>query len=388
MKVFITGIGSVSAIGENVDETLHSLRNGKHGLKWSDEHQLMLGAIPRSNSSLREELKINNQSFSRTSLIGIKAAKEAWGKNTIQKDIRTGLISSTSVGEFDVSEEICHTHHQQQKELDHRLLTQEAGASTEKIADHLGITGYVNTLSTACSSGANAILLGARLIQSGRLDRILVGGIDPFSLHNIFGFRSLGICDESYCRPFDKRRSGLNLGEGAAFLLLENESSQHRTNNTILGEVLGWANTADAYHQTASSPDGIGASLSMQQALEISGLTSADIDYINAHGTGTENNDLSESRAIESIFGKKAPCFSSTKSYTGHTLAAAGAVEAVICILAINNGFIPPNLRFTEKIEEVQISPTDSILNKKLKYVLSNSFGFGGNCTSLIFSQP
>jgi 3-oxoacyl-(acyl-carrier-protein) synthase len=225
------------------------------------------------------------------------------------------------------------------------------------------------------------------MIKSGQLDRVVVGGSDCLSKFTINGFKSLMILSESACRPFDANRTGLNLGEAAAFLVLENEDIAKREQKKILARVSGYANANDAFHQTASSENGDGAALAMTGALESAGLRSTDIDYINAHGTATANNDLSESKAILRVFGKEVPYLSSTKAFTGHTLAAAAAVEAVYSILALQEQTIWPNLNFSEVIQETGIEPVTNVLHTSIEHVLSNSFGFGGNCSTLIFSK-
>ena len=195
------------------------------------------------------------------------------------------------------------------------------------------------------------------------------------------------IFDKNECRPFDAERNGLNLGEGAGYLVLESEKSVKESGKKVLGELKGYANANDAYHQTASSPDGNGAYLAMQQALELGGLQANEIDYINVHGTATLNNDLSEGIAMKRIFGDVVPMFSSTKSFTGHTLGAAGGIEAVFSILALQHQIIFPNLRFKTAIEELNLTPVTTFLeNASVKNILSNSFGFGGNNSTLIFS--
>jgi 3-oxoacyl-[acyl-carrier-protein] synthase-1 len=265
------------------------------------------------------------------------------------------------------------------------VLTHDCGYHTEKIAARLGFRDMVSTISTACSSSANSIMFGARLIKHGMLDRVVAGGTDSLSKFTLNGFNTLMILDKQHCRPFDKSRVGLNLGEGAAFLVLESEAAL--TGRTPLCELTGYANANDAYHQTASSPDGYGPFLSMSQALQFARLNPGDIDYINAHGTGTDNNDLTEGIAIERIFGENVPMVSSTKPFTGHTLGAAAAVEAVISILCIRNSMVVPNLNFREKIDELHFEPVKEIrFDSPLRHVLSNSFGFGGNDSTLIFS--
>jgi 3-oxoacyl-[acyl-carrier-protein] synthase-1 len=264
----------------------------------------------------------------------------------------------------------------------------DCGDSTEKIADCLGINGFLSTINTACSSSANAIMLGTRMIRQRKVQRAIAGGVDCLTKFTLNGFNSLMILDRKQCRPFDENRNGLNLGEGSAFLVLESEEAVGRSGKTILGEITGYGNACDAYHQTASSPEGKGAFLSMQKALEIANLAPEEISYINTHGTGTQNNDLSEGVAIERLFGKRIPPCSSTKSYTGHTLGAAGAIEAVISLLAMRYNCIFPNLNFTQQMHELSFSPVKKLqTGTPLQHIMSNSFGFGGNNSSLIFSR-
>lgn len=392
MGVCITGIGVVSAIGMSVEENLGALREGRTGIGPLQYLQgtkaLLAGEVKASSDDLRKALHVDTEYVSRTALLGLQAAREAWGDNKRSDVIRTGIISATSVGGMDRSE-VFYKDYLSQSNPDYRLLTtHDSGSTTERIARELGITGYINTLSTACSSGANAIMLGARLILQGTLDRVLVGGSDALSGFTIDGFRSLMIYDDQWCRPFDDSRVGLNLGEGAGFLLLEGEKSLDLTGNLPLCEVSGWANAADAYHQTASSPDGKGATLAIDHAIRRAGITADRISYVNAHGTGTKNNDHSESVALKNVFGDRVPPFSSTKAFTGHTLAAAGAIEAVFSVLAIQNNLIFPNLNYRNPIPETGLVPVTQLeTNAEVQAVLSNSFGFGGNNSSLVFTK-
>jgi 3-oxoacyl-[acyl-carrier-protein] synthase-1 len=302
------------------------------------------------------------------------------------------------------------------------ISTHDCGACTEMIADYFGIFSQVDTISTACSSAANAIILGAELLKSGRADIVVAGGSECITKFHLNGFNALMILDRNPCRPFDATRAGINLGEGAGYVVMEtaesfNKRQQENTALKALCKLSGYANTCDAYHQTASAPDGEGAYLAMKKALEMAQLTPEQIDYINAHGTGTENNDLSEGTAIMRLFGENPPPVSSTKAFTGHTTSAAGCVETIIAILAMQHNFIPNNLNFLEKMPELSFAPyldmrqldmrqidvryeteevkisnlMSHIPNPKsqinLKHVLKNSFGFGGNDTSLIFSK-
>jgi 3-oxoacyl-(acyl-carrier-protein) synthase len=391
MGVRITGLGIVSAIGGSVAENLHALRNKKSGIEpvrfLDDKADVLTGEVKISNEELIDRHQLKSSNISRTSLLGIEAAREAWKGNEQISSLRTGIISATSVGGMDRTENFYRDHLQKNSPDYSVLKCHDSGNTTERIAACLGISGYINTLSTACSSGANAIMLGARLLQQGKLDRVLVGGTDALTRFTINGFRSLMIYDDQWCRPFDDTRAGLNLGEGAAYLLLESDRSVSFTGNSTLCYVNGWANAADAYHQTASSPDGAGATMAIRQAIEKSGFGIGDISYVNAHGTGTKNNDLSESVALKNVFGSDVPAFSSTKSYTGHTLAAAGAIEAVFSILSIRHGLIFPNLNSTVTMVDGGLKPVDYLMERPVNVVLSNSFGFGGNNSSLVFSR-
>jgi 3-oxoacyl-[acyl-carrier-protein] synthase-1 len=391
MKVTITGIGIISAIGFNVHENFQSLKSKTSGIKentnFFKKEKLLLGQVQKTNDELEQQLGVSKP-ISRTSLLGLVAAKEAWAENKPNNLIRTGIISSTSVGGMDKSEYYYNNKLKGEQADISLIVTHDNGNTTEKIASALGISGYVNTLSTACSSAANAIMLGARLIQQNKLDRVLVGGTDSLTSFTIEGFKSLMIYDDEWVKPFDQNRKGLNLGEGAGFLVLENEKSIQLTKNKALAELVGWSNAADAYHQTASSPDGKGATLAIQQALDQAKLKPEDVSYINAHGTGTPNNDLSESVALKNIFKAKIPPFSSTKAYTGHTLAASGAIEAVFSVLALQHNVIFPNLNYATPIIETQLEPEiEWTTNKQVNVVLSNSFGFGGNNSTLIFKK-
>ncbi len=389
MKIFVTRIGVVSAIGLNVEENLASLISRQTGIKKSSQHNLMLGEVKLSDQSIIEKYNLPQKDYSRTTLLGLLAAKEAWGKNEINSTIKTGFISATSAGGMDKMEKYYTQFSQNENNSGtHPSLVFDNGGTTEVIAKELGLSGYIGTISTACSSGANAIMHGARLISAGKLDRVLVGGSDPIVQYNRKGFSSLNIYDEELCKPFDDSRKGLNLGEGGGFLLLENEESISKTGNTPLCILSGWNNSTDAFHQTASSANGKGATLSMQRALEKAKISHDKISYINAHGTGTSNNDLSESTAIQNVFGEKIPPFSSTKGFTGHTLAAAGAIEAVFSVQAILSNAILPSLNFSTAMSETGFIPETTFrIDANLEHVLSNSFGFGGNCTSLIFSK-
>lgn len=395
-KIAITGMGIISAIGKDVMENLNSLKSGQHGILditlFETRHKgnIKTGEIKLSNEELTEMLQLKgNNDATRTALLGMIAAKEAVENSGISdiNQYKTGLISSTSVGGMDVTEKYFYTY-EDFPEKQQYIHSHDAGNSSLLIADYLGLKGMVSTISTACSSAANAIMMGAKLIRNGVLDRVIVGGTDSLSKFTLNGFNTLMILTDSYNTPFDNDRKGLNLGEAAAFIVLESDEVVKKENKKVLGYLSGYGNANDAHHQTASSENGQGAFLAMEKALKVSGLNKEQIDYINVHGTATPNNDLSEGIAMIRIFGEgNVPEFSSTKAFTGHTLAAAAGIEAVYSLLAIQNNLIFPNLNFKTKMAEFDLTPVTELKEKNIKHVLSNSFGFGGNCSTLIFSE-
>ncbi|MFH0756130.1 MAG: beta-ketoacyl-[acyl-carrier-protein] synthase family protein [Bacteroidota bacterium] len=401
MNIWVTGIGVASSIGLNVEESLASFKKGKRGLgeiKILDtlhRSEFKAGEINLTNQQLMDLLDIPADQYryhTRTALLGMIAARDACldagilRYDGLLKDdgISTALVSATTTGGMDKTE----CDYASGNHGSGYIQTHPCGDSTDKIAAYLGLHGYRTTLSTACSSGANAIIHAARLIRHGKADRVIAGGVDALSKFTLNGFNSLMILDKDFCKPFDRNRKGLNLGEGAGFIVLESEQLVRSRGSRKYCRLSGTANTNDAYHQTASSPDGEAAFGAMTRALEMSGIEAGEIDYINVHGTGTENNDASEGAALVRVFGKKVPPFSSTKSFTGHALGAAAGLEAVFSVLAIRDGLVLPSLGFHEPMEDLGISPsTEMKEGMPIGHVLSNSFGFGGNNSSLIFSK-
>lgn len=394
--VAITGMGIISAIGNNVQENYNSLINSEHGISRADNletihrNEILVGEVKLTNDQLIAQLNLPPENnYSRTAMLGAIAAKEAVANSGITdiKKYKTGIVSGTSVGGMDMTEKYYYEY-LTEKEPQKYIESHHAGDSSQKIAEQLGIEeSLVTTISTACSSAANAIMFGARLIKSGKLDRVIVGGADCLSRFTINGFKTLMILSDSFSTPFDENRKGLNLGEAAAFLVLESDAVVKEEGKKVLGYVKGYGNANDAFHQTASSENGDGATLAMEKALKVAGLKPSEIDYINAHGTATGNNDLSEGRAILRVFGENVPEFSSTKALTGHTLAAAGGIEAVYSILALQHNVIFPNLNFETPMKEFSMIPETKLKKKELNTVLSNSLGFGGNCSTVIFSK-
>lgn len=395
-KVYIAGIGVISAIGNNVADTWYSLENYEAGIgDITSLDSIHRGRLPVA------EVKLSNEQLgkasglppclSRTALLSMMAAREAYEDARLNevRDLRTGFISANTVGGMDKTEGFFFEFLSNPSAGKLRdVVHHECGSVTELVADQLRIKNFVTTISTACSSSANSIFFGARLIKQKKLDVVIAGGADSLTKFTLNGFNTLQILDENPCSPFDENRKGLNLGEGAGYVVMVSEAVAAKMNRSMYCRLAGYSNANDAHHQTASSPNGQGSYLAMKNALEQTGLRPSDIDYINLHGTGTANNDISEGTAIQRLFDPAYPKMSSTKSFTGHTLGASGGVEAVFAALAIKHGVIYPNLRLTTKMEALPFTPETKFLrNQPVRHVLSNSFGFGGNCSSLIFSN-
>ena len=385
----------ISAIGRNCTETLEALiaeRSGIGTMKQlgSTHTDIPVGEVSYSDAQLKTMAGITaDEAIPRTSLLGILAAREALEMAGVRSQkSELAFISGTTVGGMDLTEQ--HWSDYAQGKAKENIRLHEAGESTNCIAKHLSpfashLSPFIATPSTACSSALNAIMLGANLLRTGQAKAALVGGAESLSKFHLNGFNTLMILDRQPCRPFDAERAGLNLGEGAGYLVIEPEEEALARGAKILGYIGGYANTCDAFHQTASSENGEGAYLAMRGALEMAGLQPAEIDYVNAHGTATPNNDLSESAALRRVFTNHMPAVSSTKAFTGHTTSASGGLEAAICVLAMNKGFIPANLHWTHSAEGL-VAPVTHTERRTLKHVLCNAFGFGGNESALILS--
>ena len=389
--VFITGAGIISAIGHNKEEVKQTLLDGKSGVGdirflQSEHRELPCGEVKLSNEELCDMLNISRDKVcNRTALLGIEAIRQALEQSGVAAT-DAYLVSGTTVGGMDSTER----HFLDMLECDDHLrllATHDADSTTRLMSGYFGINSRnVFTVSTACSSAANAIIVGANLIRTGKADVVIAGGSEALSLFHLNGFNALMILDPERCRPFDDTRMGLNLGEGAAFVVLESASSIAGRGGKPLAELSGYGNKCDAFHQTASSYEGKGACLAMREALEMAGLAPADIDYVNAHGTGTINNDASESMALKCVFADAMPPVSSTKSFTGHTTSASGSIELVISLLALLHNFIPANLGWRNPMP-AGIVPALGVTNVSLRHIMCNSFGFGGNDSSLILSR-
>lgn len=389
-------MGIVSALGCGVESTADALLCSRSGIGrmrflQTRHTELPVGEVPYSDDQMREMLGIAPDfAITRTSLLGRIALREAVQMAVLTKigNRRVAFVSGTTVGGMEKSEQFYRDFLENDKRNEYIAL-HDCGACTDMIAkDFPGRISFQTTISTACSSAANAAILGAGLLKTGRADIVIAGGTECLSKFHLDGFNTLMILDSQPCRPFDKNRQGLNLGEGAAYVVMEMADGAAARQAKPLCRLSGYANRCDAFHQTASSPEGEGAYLAMMAALQDAGLQPVDIDYVNAHGTGTPNNDESEGHAMMRVFGNRMPWVSSTKGFTGHTTSAAGGVENVISILALTRGFVPANLNFSEKIDSLDFTPTTEVkTHVNLNHILTNSFGFGGNDSSCIFSK-
>lgn len=398
MNIAITGLGIICAIGNDCQQVLDSLVNKKTGVGMmrylqSCHKELPVGEVKLSNDELKTLLGLPVESlYSRTTLLGAVAVKQAMADAGLSADMLEGkkvvFISGTTVGGMDVTEKILtnmrdalQTPYTQQPSPVDYVKRHDCGSTTNEIAQICGLDCEVCTISTACSSAINSIMVGSEMLRSGEADIVIAGGSEALSKFHLNGFNTLHILDTEVCRPFDATRVGLNLGEGAAFVLLQKDKANGKA------YVGGYGNKCDAFHQTASSDDGEGAYLAMFEALESSGVDKSQIDYINAHGTGTPNNDPSESVALKRIFGDNIPLVSSTKGFTGHTTSASGSIETVICVLAMQNNFVPVSYGFSQE-DEACIHPfIGDDKQHRMDYVICNSFGFGGNDSSLLLMK-
>ena len=381
-------------MGIGVNNNIYSLKNNLSGISsrpivLKSKLNLPVGEIHFTNNELSEYLTIpSSRHLSRTALLGIMAVKEALFNTDFPKNARVALVSATSVAGMDLTELFYKEYDKDNNKGRLRdVKMHDCGTIARVIAEYSGINGYVSDISTACSSAANAILFAAKLLKYNVADYVVAGGCDALSIFTLNGFNALKVLDSDICRPFDNSRCGLNLGEGAGFLLMQRDDMPYTEKYCTFA---GGVNANDAFHQTASSDSGTGAFLAMSNALKNADILPEEVSYINAHGTATVNNDASESAAILRLFGNKSmvPHFSSIKAFTGHTLAASGGIEAVLSAIAVKNGYLYPNLNFSNPIDNFELVPVTHFSdNNQVNCVVSNSFGFGGNCTSLIFKK-
>jgi 3-oxoacyl-(acyl-carrier-protein) synthase len=387
-------MGVISAIGNSVAQNHEALKAATCGIQYKLDlfpskyaGLLPFGQVPFSNDDLLKTLQVTDTGVTRTSLLALYALNEALANSGISSEtiqsFDTALIGANTVGGMCLTDELYNDANQKTDGSDY-LGSYDCASVNMFLQKHFNINGIINTINTACSSSANAIMYGAMLMNNGYAKRAIVGGTDSLAKFTINGFNALHILSNEICTPFDEGRKGLNLGEGAAWLILEKE--EDIKGRKIYAELTGYANANDAYHPSSLSDEGDGPYLSMQGALKLANLSPDKIDFINAHGTGTENNDQVESRAMIRLF-ETAPAFASTKGNIGHTLGAAGAIEAVYSILSLLHQEVYPSLHFKTPIAAAGLTPVTAYKKMPVNHVMSNSFGFGGNCSSLIFSK-
>lgn len=392
-RIVVTGMGVISAIGNTVAENRVSLAAGKCGMSRLEmfpskfANLLPVGEIKISTGALQEKLDAYEPGVTRTTLLALHAVKEALADSQLTNEqfssFDTALIGANTVGGMCLTDEMYEDSKKDSKGSAF-IASYDYCSVNMYLQKRYSMNGPVNTINTACSSSANAIMYGARLIRSGRVSRAIVGGVDSLAKFTLNGFNALHILSPDICTPFDEGRKGLNLGEGAAFLVLEKEADA--AGKKIYASLSGYANANDAFHASSLSDEGDGPYKVMKDALASAKLEPAQIDFINAHGTGTENNDKVESIAMQRLFGKVPP-FASTKANIGHTLGAAGAIEALYCILNLSEQELYAGINFKESIPATGLRPVQSYTKTALTHIMSNSFGFGGNCSSLIFSK-
>lgn len=298
---------------------------------------------------------------------------------------RVGLVMGSSTSSIDRTES-AYTELDAEGKLSpnyRQPLVHNPHAPSLFVAHYTGITGPALTINTACSSSAKVFATGARWLNSGVVDAVLVGGVDTLCLSVLHGFDSLQLVSKNPCKPFDQNRDGINLGEAAGYAILM-RPEQAETDLDI--SLSGYGESSDAYHMSHPHPDGLGARLSMCQALEMSGLPASAIGYINLHGTSSRANDLIEGQLVGKLFPKTTHC-SSTKAWMGHTLGAAGITEGLIAVEALRNGIVPGSMNLSVLDEGLDINISAENKQVELQHVMSNSFGFGGNNCSLLFSR-
>jgi 3-oxoacyl-(acyl-carrier-protein) synthase len=387
----LTGLGLISALGPDTDAAWRGLLAGRSGLgPLTRFHSARCGALPVAEAALPPGAPGLR---SRAEAMAIAAARQALasaGLCPIPPRLRgrIGLVLGATVGGMPESEVFAVRLWREGAFVPACFRSHEPAAATDACARTLGLGGPCLTVSTACSSGALALVQAALWIENGEADLVLAGGVDNLCRLTLNGFASLLLVDPKGCRPFDANRAGMNLGEGAAFVVLEHPETARGRGAPVRAILAGWGATCDAHHVTAPDPSGRGAAAAMRAAMDRAELNPDDISYINAHGTGTRDNDQAEAMALRAVFDARLPPISSTKRAFGHTLAASGAIEAAVCVLALEHQVLPPNPGFETLDERIGFSPIIAPRPAALAHVLSNSFGFGGNNVCLALAAP
>ncbi|MFO7560779.1 MAG: beta-ketoacyl synthase N-terminal-like domain-containing protein [Desulfobacterales bacterium] len=374
IRIFITGIGIITPAGSGCEETRNFIKNDNRAIRplglfqTSQSPPLPVGEITTS---------LPNDMVPRTHILASIAADQALAEFRKRVD---AIVIGTTTGGMTPTEELLKKNETNPDAYQYHA----AGSVADYIARRIRCSGPVITVSTACSSGTSAIKIALEMLRTGTAKSVLAGGADSLCRFTYFGFHSLQLIDPTGPHPFDQCRRGMVVSEGAAALLLE---AGDTVPENALAEILGAGLSCDAYHPTAPHPEGAGALKAMTKALEDAAVSKHNIDYVNLHGTGTIDNDLSESRAIHALFGDKKPLISSVKGAIGHPLAAAGAIEAAISAICISENIVPANSGCENPDPALNLCPVKKPLNHPIQTVLSNSFGFGGNNASVVIGS-
>jgi 3-oxoacyl-[acyl-carrier-protein] synthase II len=396
-RVVITGIGVFCSTGKNAGEFLQSLKDGQSGigpitLFDTSKYPCKIGAEIKDYRAEGFFKKKELKKLSRADQFGLIASEEAVKASGIHSypSEEVGVCLGAGAGGMFEAE----TYHREVlikgKSKPSLLWPFIPSYTTDRVAERFGFSGPKFTVTTACSSSATAIGYGADLIRSGKSKAVLCGGSEALTELTFGGFNSLKATDPSPCKPFDRKRAGMSLGEGAGILILEDLDEAEKRGVKSVAEFLGYGIGGEAYHITAPEPTGMNEARIMKEALEESGLASTEVDYINAHGTGTPLNDKVETLSIKNAFGERAYSIpiSSIKSSVGHCLGAAGAMEAIASVLSMVHRFIPPTLNHQEGDEDCDLDYVpEKSREAEVRVVLSNSFAFGGNCTTLVLGK-
>lgn len=391
-RVVVTGMGCINSIAKDIEEFTNALRQGVSGIKpitIFDTENYRTNLAGQVSEEVYKELfcKADNLRIINFCFFACKEAIEMSRINdTVEKE-KFGVSIATSLGCIDAIDDF-HVKKNKGLEADYSCYLNTCSTLSQKIAEEYKLSGLIYTVSTACAAGTNSIGIAFDAIRYGRADAMICGGVDPVSRISINGFNTLkSLSASGIVKSFSKDRDGLIIGEGAGIVVLEEYEHAINRGATILCEVIGYGLSNDAYHMTTPDPKGGGACRAVLNCLKDAGLELSDVDYINAHGTGTNYNDLMELKAIQKIFGdyaKEIP-ITSIKGMVGHMLGAAGSIELISSIITIIEGFIPPTINFLEPIEgfeDYQFSP-NKCANNQTKCVISNSFAFAGNTASI-----
>jgi 3-oxoacyl-[acyl-carrier-protein] synthase II len=393
-RIVVTGLGVLSSIGNSVPEFKEGLIEGRSGLKPINASRFDVShRVYRNNSActlddgLFAELRACDETLlSEAAIRSIREAlKDAGVEDWEEKKRTAGLCIGTSVGSNFPFMNWAREYAQGLPAVaSHKTASFIAG----NIAHTLGLRGPISTVSTACAAGTNSIGRACDQIRNGRAEMMIAGGVDVFTDHTFSGFNSLMAISRSLCKPFDRGRDGMMLGDAAAFVVLEELGNARKRDATIYCEVLGYSTLNEAYHATSPTPDGSMAYRVMMEAVRYSDIEPGEVDYVNAHGTATRANDEMEIKAIARFAAKGPTYVSASKSMFGHTLGAAGSIEFVVCALGLYHGFIPPTIHLEDTIADIGSDKLYFVKNKALfreySVAISNSFGFAGNMAAIV----